>query len=84
VNEALQFVGLRRLLTGDFVALDRVRQRTSDDVVLRDVDQRVEEHVAVSHQDYQRSGNAVETRSRHLQRNTAPLKQNEQQMRVNA
>jgi len=53
--------GLRLLLTGDFVAFQPVDQRALDGIVFRNVDQRVQKHVAVGRQDHQSPGNAVET-----------------------
>ena len=58
--------GLRLLLTGDFVAFQPVDQRALDGIVFRNVDQRVQKHVAVGRQDHQSPGNAVETWRHHL------------------
>ena len=59
-------IQLARLLTGDLAALDPAGQRAPDDVILCNVDQRVEKHVAVSRQYHQSPCDAVETRRRHL------------------
>jgi len=50
----------------EFVTFDAVGQRAFDNVIPCHVDPRTENDVAVSHNHYENTGNAVETRRYHL------------------